>query len=429
MSGRRLFFGAALLAWGAVSWSAGSTSSDRMNAPAEGLAVKGYLSLRYAYIGSAVKSTAYQGLRLTGSFEISALSNKISLKYRSHHWITFEHTKSAVLQSPFENRSIFQTVYLEARDVAAKGLRVRAGRMFPEMDYASLLVIDGVWLGWDMGSLFVTGSVGRTIDYWSGRPDSAQIQATGGVRYQTPSFRFSLGFNSGEYFGVKKAEVPAGLYALLGRDFWFDAYASYDFEAKKMARAGLSLSWRTGRCNFSLMASQWTNPFEELSLAGKNETAIYWVDSQNLPVTYSDIRLGFSMSGKGFGFRASGGWMGGVRSGWIGNGTILFPAVWGIRLSLGGQAMKSDFIEFYSAEVMAQKQVGDVFFQVLSQTRYYQWQPSLSGFHVMDTYGELSVEYPLLRHFHLSLAGGGYFRKLGNEGFKPQAEFRLIYRI
>ncbi len=420
---------ACLLVLAGTSVAATRLVAAQPYASAAGLAVRGYLSLRYAYVGSASRSTVYQALRLTGSFEVSAFSNRVSLKYRSHHWITFDHTKSAVLESPFENRSIFQTAYLELRDLPFKGLKLRGGRMFPEMDYASLLVIDGGWLSWEIGSLTLTGSAGRTIDYWSGKPDSGQLQAAGGLRYQTHSLRVSLGFNSGEYFGLKKSEMPGGVYALLGREFWFDAYGSYDFEARQLARAGLSLSWRSDPYNLSLTASVWTNPFDELTLADKNKTAIYWADFSDLPVTYRDLRFGFSTNGKGFGFRGSFGWLGGVRSGVVGNAYVVFPAFWGFRFTLGGQAMNSDFIQFYSADITAQRQFGNVLVQVQSQTRYYQWEPRASGFHTMDTYSELSVEYPLVRHFYLSLAGGGYFRKLGDERFKPQVEVRLIYRI
>lgn len=418
---------AALLAAAAVGLLA--TALGAAEGPStSGLAAKGYLSLRYAYVGTALKDNSYQGLRLTGSFELSAFSGKVSLKYRSHHWITIQHTKSAVLASPFENRSLFQSVYLETRGVLAKGLKVRLGRMYPEMDYASLLVMDGGWLGWEMGSFYLTGSVGRTIDYWSDKPDGSQLQATGGLSYRTGGLRASVGFNFGQYFGLRKTEIPAGISAVLSPSLWLDVYGSYDLQADRLARAGLSLSWRVDRYNFSLIVSQWTNPFDEIYQSDKNEAAFFWVD-QGLPVTYRDVRLTFSWNGSGFGFRGSGGWMGGVRKGWLGNGYLIFPSVWGIRLSLGGQAMRSDFIEFYSGDVSAQKQFGGVLVQVQSQTRYYQWRTRPSDFHNMDTFTQLSVDYPLVKHFYLSLVGGGFFRRLGNETFLPQVEFRIIYRI
>lgn len=120
-------------------------------APPQGFSARGYLNLRYAYVGSASPSTVYQAFRLTGSFELSALSNKVILRYRSQHYFTIQHTSKAVLESPYENKNIFQTVYLEVRDLIAKGLKVRVGRMFPDMDYASLMLIDGGWLSWDLG--------------------------------------------------------------------------------------------------------------------------------------------------------------------------------------------------------------------------------------------------------------------------------------
>jgi hypothetical protein len=398
-------------------------------APPQGLTAKGYLSLRYAYAGSASKDTVYQALRLTGSFELSALSNKVILHYRSQHYFTIQHTKTAIFGSPYENRNIFQTIYLEFRDVIAKGLRVRVGRMFPDMDYASLMLIDGGWLSWDFGKFSLVASAGRTIDYWQGKPDDGKLQFAGGVRYQSENVRVFAGFSSGDYYGLKRTELPAGMYARVGPNTWFDAYASYDFHARELARAGLSFTWRVDKYNFSLMTTQWRNPFDQLYLADKTINSIYWGDFVNLPVTYRDVRLSFSTSGKGFGFRGTAGWLGGVRSGWLGNATITLPGLLGFRFSLGGQAMKTDFIQFYSADLIVQKQFGEVLVQVQSQERYYQWQPRASGFHNFDNYTELSVEYPLTRHFYLSLAGGGYFRALGNEAFKPMAEFRIIYRI
>jgi hypothetical protein len=407
----------------------GFTAPAECAASIGGLVAKGYLSLRYAYIGSSSPSTVYSGLRLTGSFELSALSNKIVLKYRSHHYFSLQRTKESVLESPFDNRHIFSTIYLELRGLLAKGLRVRLGRMFPELDYGSLMFIDGGWLAWDIGRFSLTASAGRTIDYWRGTPDDSNIQATAGLRYQTDGFHASVGFNSGEYYGLKKTEIPAGFYFQVGRNIWVDGYGSYDIEAKQLARAGLSLSWRVDKSNISLLASEWRNPFDQLYLADKNQNALYWGDYSSLPVTYKDVRLNFSTSGKSLGFRGSAGWTGGVRSGWLGNAYLLFSNLFGFQLSLGVQAMKTDFIEFYSADLSAQRQFGDILVQLQTQERYFQWRPRPSGFHDADNYTELSVEYPLLRHFYISLAGGGYFRKLGNENFKPQVELRVMYRI
>lgn len=395
----------------------------------QGFSARGYLNLRYAYAGSASKDTVYQALRLTGSFELSTLSNKVILRYRSHHYFTIQHNKAAIFDSPYENRNIFQTIYLEFRDLIAKGLRVRVGRMFPDMDYASLMLIDGGWLTWDFGLISLVASAGRTIDYWQGKPDDGKLQIAAGVRYQSENFRVFAGYSAGDYYGLKRSELPAGMYARVGPDTWFDAYASYDFHAGELARASLSFTWRVDKSNFSLMATQWRNPFDQLYLADKTKNSIYWGDFASVPVTYRDVRISFSTSGKGLGFRGSAGWMGGVRSGWLGNAYVTFPNILGFRLSLGGQAMKTDFIEFYSADLIVQKQFGEILVQVQSQERYYQWQPRPSGFHNFDNYTELSVEYPLARHFYLNLAGGGYFRVLGNESFKPMAEFRIIYRI
>jgi hypothetical protein len=108
---------------------------------------------------------------------------------------------------------------------------------------------------------------------------------------------------------------------------------------------------------------------------------------------------------------------------------LTLPKLAGIRFTLGGQAMKTDFIDFYSADAAGEGSIGDLLIRVQSQTRYYQWLPRASGFHNFDNYSELSLEYPLGRHVWLNAAGGGYIRQIGNETFKPQFELRLILRI
>ncbi len=395
-----------------------------------GLSAKGYLNMRYAYIGSRSPATVYSGLRLTGSFELAALSGKISFKYRSHHWIQFQRPANSLLESPFENRHIFQTLSLEFRDLVARGLKIRVGRMFEELDYASLSLIEGGRVSWEGGGFALSASAGRAVDYWRGQSEKGKLQASLGIGYRSEKLRFSLGIQKKESSQWKALEVPAGLFLQVSPRLWLDANGSYDLESRKLARAGLGLSWMTDSLNLSLTASQWQNPFDQFTLVDKNSNLTYWGQaSTQVPLIFRDIRLSLSLGGQGFGFRGSAGLMQGARSGWLASSYMLFPPLAGFRLSVGGQAMKSDFIDFTSLDLCLHKQVGDFSFQVQSQSRLYQWQPRPSDFRNMDNYSELAVDYPLFKHFWLSLAAGGYFRRLGDESFKPQLEIRLIARL
>ena len=392
--------------------------------------LKGYLNIRYTYVGSALAATSYSGLRLTGSFQLSALSDKIILKYRSHHWVNFERPANSVLESPFENRHIIQTISLETKNLLAPGLRFKIGRIFPEMDYASTPLVDGAWIGWESGGFSVLGSAGRLVDFWNGKQDGQDLAAAFGLKYRSPRFTAAAGFSRASYSGLRMKEIPAGLNVLIGKDIWLEAYGGYDLEDRNLARAGFSFSWRADSLNLSVTASQWRNPFDQLYLVDKTKNLAYWgLYSKEVPATYQDIRIAAFYSRGGWGFRGSVGAMSGVRSGWLGSANVMTPEVFGFRLNFGGQAMKSDFIEFYSLDVRVTTQVRDLSLDLQSQTRYYQWLPRPSGFHNMDNYSELTAEYPLQRHFFLSAAAGGFFRRLGDESFKPQVELRIIVRI
>jgi hypothetical protein len=91
--------------------------------------------------------------------------------------------------------------------------------------------------------------------------------------------------------------------------------------------------------------------------------------------------------------------------------------------------MRSDFIKFYSLDALVMTQVREFSLQAQVQLRSYEWLSRPSGFSNRDAYSEISAEYPLRRHLYLSAAAGGFFRTLGNEGFQPQVELRLIARL
>jgi hypothetical protein len=394
------------------------------------LKAKGYLSARYAYVGSSSAATVYSGLRMTGSLQLSALSDRITLRYRSHHWLNFERPERHVLESAFENRNIVQTVSVETDGLLARGLKTGLGRFFPEMDYAASRVIDGGALSYELEGFSIGGAAGRMVDTWSGDGESNDILAAGQLRFRTERVRASAGFQSASRFGIRQREVPAGASVMLSQYVWLEAYAGYDFEFKDLARAGLSLSCRGNDGSFSLAASQWRNPFDQLYLVNTGRSLPYWgLYSRAVPSTYTDIRVSGSFSRGAWGVRGTLGSVAGVRSGWTASGYLTSPSFFGFRASAGAQGMKTDYIEFYSLDAALMTQVEAVSLQLQSQTRNYDWRPRPSGFHNTDTYSEISAEYPLRAHLYLSAAAGGLFRTLGNEGFKPQAELRLIARL
>jgi hypothetical protein len=412
-----------------------SAAQEAPSAPASSrIPFRGYLSFRYMYVGSAAASTVGSGFRLTGQFRWNLADNKVTLRYRSNSWIDFSHPRSQVLESPYQNKHVLQTVAVDTNGLIAPGVKTTAGRFFPEFDYASSPVLDGAAASWTAGEFSVAAAAGNMVDVWSGKEIAeAGLYAAAQIKYKSSNFNLSAGFNSGSYNGLsafRRKEVPVGLNLYISPTVWIEAYGSYDFEAKQLARAGFSLSWHADTVSFSLLASQWTNPFDQLFILDKTSNYGTWgLYAQNVPATFKDLRVSASWGSQGWGARGSFSLMGGIRSGWTAGIGLSAPRVAGIRFTLGGQAMKTDFIEFYSADVSGEGSLGDALIRLQSQTRYYQWRPRASGFHNLDNYSELSVEYPLGRHFFVSAAGGGYIRRIGNETFKPQFELRLIVRM
>ena len=415
------------LAAAAAIWAA---PADNPAAPVSAVRLKGYLNFRYAYVGSSAASTIGSTLRLSGSFRLSALNDKIVLRYRSHHWVSFQRPENSVLESPFENRHILQTVAVETNGLFLPGLKTTLGRFFPEFDYASLPVLDGGAVRYERSGFSLTAAAGRMVDAWSGREAGSDLFAAAQVKYQDGLIGLSAGFNSGRYFGLVKKEIPVGFRIFLSRSVWLESYAGYDLDGRDLARAGLSAAWHSETTTMSLLLSQWRNPFDQLYLLDKSKSSGTWgLYAENVPVLYQDVRFSTSWGARGFGLRGTFGLMAGVRSGWLGSAsmTILIPA--GIRLNAGGQALRTDLIEFASFDFGAEKILGTVTLRLQSQFRVYQWRPRDSGFDNVDDYSEFSLELPLGRHFYFSAAGGGYIRTLGNERFKPQAELRLIVRM
>jgi hypothetical protein len=423
---------AAGIAIAVLSAAADAQMSDTTAAPAApaGFALKGYLNARYVYVGSSSAATVYSGMRMTGSLRLSALSERVAITYRSHHWLSLRHTASHGLESPFENRDILQAVALETDGLLAAGLKTRLGRFFPGMSYGSSPVIDGGALAYERSGFTIGGAAGRPVDVWNGTAASRDMLAAGQLQYRTERVRMSAGYQTSSYLAVRQKEAPAGISVFVSRHVWAEAYGAYDFAFRELARGGVSLSLHADRGGIAVAATQWRNPFDQLYLADRSRSLPYWgLDAKPVPATYNDLRVSGSYGRGRWAFRGTLGVMDGVRHGWTASGYLAVPPFRGFHVSAGAQGMVTDYIDFYSLDATATTQVRDLVIEVQSQTRTYVWRPRSSGLRDTDNYSELSVEYPLRRHLFLSAAAGGFIRKVGNEGFKPQAELRFIARL
>jgi hypothetical protein len=391
---------------------------------------KGYLYARYMYIGSTSAATAYSGFLAMGSFQISAFDDKVSLLYRSHHWMSFARTSSSILESPFENRHIVQTAALETNGIGLPGLKLRLGRFFPEFDYASAPVMDGGSATWDGPGFALKAALGRTVDLWNGGEDGPNLFAAFQVKVRSRRFSASAGFNTGAFEDVKRRELPAGINVFLSEKVWAEAYAAYDPERNELARAGLSLSWHSDTAMVTFLASEWRNPFDQLTLLDKSRSLTTWgLFDQAVPAVYRDIRISGSYSVGGWNLAGNADYMGGIRSGWMAGASVSPPDFSGWRFTACGQVLKTDMVEFYSIDGTIAGELGPLFIQIQSQLRTYRWISGSGAEYILDDFSEVSVEYPLARHLYASAGFGGFIRQLGNEGFKPQAEARLIFRL
>lgn len=395
-----------------------------------GLKARGYLNARYAYVGLSNAPNKLSGLQLTGFLEASALSDRIVLKYRSHSWLDFEHTPKSVLESPFRNRHVIQSISIEADRLVSGALDLKLGRFFPEIEYGSSPVIDGGALTVRRGRFAIDASAGRAVDLWNGSHQSNDIAATGQLKYRGDRVNASAGYQRSSAFGLKQSEVPAGVNVTLKKSIWLEGYAGYDFDDKHVARAGLSVSWRRDAGSLSLSATQWRSPFDQLYLLARSQSVPYFgLSSKSVPSTYGDVRLSASYGGSSWSMRGSGGSMSGVRTGWTANAYLMTPTFLWVRCEVGAQGMRTDFVEFFSYDALVMTQLKSLGIQVQSQTRNYRWLPQPTGERTTDNYTELSLEYPLVKHIYMSGAAGVFFRKFGRESFQPQAELRMIARL
>lgn len=420
--GAALAVGAVVLA-GRPAWAA---EPARKAQPA----LRGYLNLHYLYSGSAASTPVSNGLRLTGNFRFTAFSGRLQLVFRSHSWFHFQRSRVSVLESPYVNRRFVQSLYVEGRDWLVRGLVLRFGRFFPDVDYASLPLLDGGRLRLERGRWTLTAAAGRGVDVWDGKELSSDWHTALGFQYRTERLRVLLGGSSGSYREWTKHEVSGGLDGRLGRNLWLDGYAAYDAKAREMSRAGIGLSWRpeTGSLHLSLQATWWRNAFDQLVDMSRPSTLHDWLPDWQ-PVEFRDLRLTVSQRGKKWGWRASAGLMQGARSGWVASAFLRRSVFGPLSVEVGGQVMDTDFIHYYSVQGSLLAVLRSVTLELRSQARLYQWQPRPSDYKNSDNFSELRLEVPAGRHLYLGLSAGVFVRELGDETFRPQLEANIIYRF
>jgi len=396
------------------------------------LRASGYLNLQYSFVGSAASETTLSAMYLTGSLRLSTRSQRFSLVYRSHHWIDFRHTEGSLYGDPFSDRHVLHTVYLEGKDVFGRGLNLRLGRFFPAVESAALTVNDGGMLEWKRGKFGLSVAAGKPVDIWNGSADSGEWQAAAGLRFCSGNLRWAWSFAYGTYWQIRRSELASQFSLQLENSVWADVQAAFDFESRELARASFGFSWRNDQVHLSLAASEWRNPFEQLVADSRTQELPYWgYESEPVPSIYRDIRFSASWRAKRlrWSWRGMLGRLAGVRSGWLGNIFFQGPAFFGLGWSLGGQVLDSDYIRLLSLDAAVTYQRGPWAFQLLSQSRLYQWQPRPSAFRNVDNYVELQAEYPPAPHLYLRVAAGLFIRKLGDERLKERLQLQFIYRM
>lgn len=420
-----------LLAVLAVAWRAEGAPGSPAGAAGKPVAFRGYLNLRYAYSGSAASAVSSHGLRLTGQFRLSAFADRLRLVFRSHNWFHFARTRGTVLESPYVNRRIVQSLYLETSDLLARGLVLRAGRFFPDIDYTALPLLDGGGLRWSSGRWTLAAAAGRGVDPWNGREMGSDWHGAVGLQFRSERLRLALAGSGGSFQEWRRREVASGLDAKLGGSLWLDGYAAYDWSARGMSRGGVGLSWRpdAGVLNVSLQATWWRSPFDQFYDASRPSALHDWMSPDWRPQQFSDLRLTVSARGRHWGWRGTAGVMQGVRSGWLANAFVQRTVFGPLRLEAGGQVMESDFIHYYSAQAGLQAALPAFTLELRTQSQVYQWQPRPSGFRNSDNFSELRLEVPVGRRLYLSVGGGAFFRELGDEKVRLQLEANVIYRF
>jgi hypothetical protein len=396
----------------------------------------GYLNVNYAWIGSASRTTAYNGFRITGSLVLADTAGTVRLSCRSHHFLQLRRPDGLLYDDSYENRNNLHTAYLEFNTYLNKNLRVRLGRQFPDMPYSSASPIDGVWTQWTWAGWKWAGSVGQAVDAWSGSSAPRRLQYGMSLSANTAFMQWSAGYLARHYDDMPSQELQAGASAAFRKRFSIVSSLAYEIGLQRqgvgaaLSRANMSLSWCSGHGSLSISGSHWRNAFDQLVVDQQNKDILYFgTDAVKPPRDYRDVRLTGSYRWQQWKARGSVGYLAGVRSGWVSQGHIELPPLINIRCGVGGQVTRTDYIHSYSANAAVSSSWRSMELRLSSESRIYQWQPSQSGFTYGDNHTELNVEYPVRNDLYMSVQIGAYFRRLGDETTKPLLKATLFYRL
>ena len=400
------------------------------------LLITGYANVRYGFTGSASSTTSYSGMRLTGSFDVRTASDKFHFVYRSHHFLHFSRPENFIYSEAYKNFNIFNTAYFELRNVLVNGLQVRAGRQFPETEGAAAYIIDGVWARWNRDKWSVLGSAGRPVDIWNGTGSASTFQYLGGIAWNAPALQWSANLMSNKYESINNYELSANIGAKLYENLWIYSNIAYDSgkgfpnQSGTLSRASINLSWHKNNAYFSLMASQWQNPFDQFVIDQKTSSLPYWGNfGAQPPSKYQDVRFTGSYSYGQWRMRGTVGTLQGVRSGWLAQAHLQVPPIFKMRFGGGVQAMRTDFIDLFALEATLSMHLYRMEIRVQSRARLYKWLPDKTGFKYTDNFSSAEIEYPMLKNMYILFKAGIYFRELGNESTKPLIESNILYRF
>ncbi len=391
---------------------------------------EGYFSLHYSYIGSSSNLTVYNGIRVTGNVRLKFWNDRFRIVYRSHHYFHFSYPESDIFASSYRNRSVFNTAYLEARELFGGRFSFRAGRFYPTVEGVIELPVDGVQLEALVSGWSVRISGGRIVDPWDTQELSEGYQFSGSIGYRSRKFVFSLGTASLSTDTLKTQEIGGHLEFNPGSRLWVSASGAYDLKAQTLSRFNAQLSLRMNTIYFSLMYSRWENAWTQRRIHSLMLRLRYFGRFAPVPPqTYQDIRFYLTYRRSPLFLRISAGRLLGVRNGWIGTGFVRFPVLFGFQIEVGGQAIRSDYTNFYTLDGTLIRQVGRTLLKFHTQSRIYQWLPTRSGFRYADNLTEFAIEFPLANRFFLNLTTGVYFRKIGDENLKPFTDIHIMYRF
>ncbi len=407
-----------------------ATAVAQGNIAPSGVIAQGYINLHYRFIGSAVQATQYNGFHLTGRLRLGFWNDRIRVVYRSHHYIQLSRPEEFIYTEAYRNRHIFHTAYLEIAGLANHHVNVRLGRQYPDVAGVLIHPMDGAWTEVRVGHWQVRAAGGRPIDIWHGAPLSGGVQLCGNVGWTSSRLQWSVGFVHLATEQRTTREIGMQIHWNPRGRVWVFVGGAYDLEIRDRTRVTAQVSVRGARVYVSLMASEWRNPWEQLRVYDEVRTLTYFGRfAETPPSTFRDLRAVVGIRTRQWAVRGSFGYMRGVRSGWIATGWVRSPKWKWFRLELGGQAIRSDYTNFYTVDAALITIVRSVQVRVHTQARVYQWLPSRSGFRYADNFTHIEIEWPVSPRLFMRIRGGVIFRQIGDESFKPLLDTLLLYRF